>query len=68
MKPGSFLSALSPRRVIGVLLAMPPQDRGVERHDLDDDSALWRLRSGPDGLFDDRSAYGDGGERTFPSL
>ena len=68
MKPESFLSALSPRRVIGMLFAMPSQDRGVELHYLDNDSALWRLRSGPDGLFDDRSAYDDGGERTFPSL
>lgn len=64
MKPGSLLSALSPRQVIDMLFAAPPRDSGVDRHGIRDDSALWRLRSGPDGLVDDRGTYGDGFERT----
>lgn len=68
MRPGSLLSVLSPRQVIGMLFAALPSKGDVGGHAVRNDSALWRLRSGPDCLFDDRGAACDGRDGKSPQF
>jgi hypothetical protein len=71
MRPGPLLNAFSPKHMFAVFHASARLQADADGLPTYDDSALWRLRCGPDCLLDDRrTSYdcGDGKSLEFPTL